>query len=448
LNIDTLIHGRWVIPVAPDERVLDHHSIAIGGGRILEILPSTEARQRYRPTDEQELPGHALIPGLINAHTHATMSLLRGLADDLPLMTWLNEYIWPAEKRWVSEEFVTDGTRLAVAEMLRGGVTCFNDMYFFPDQAGRVAAAAGMRAVVGLILIDFPSAWAEGPDDYLRRGLEVHDQFRHDSLISTAFAPHAPYTVSDQPLERIRVLADELEIPVHMHLHETRDEVRQGLSQYGVRPLERLTSLGLVSPSLMAVHMTQLEPEEMAQFAKSGASVVHCPESNLKLATGFCPVAALMAAGVNVALGTDGAASNNDLDMFSEMRTAALLTKGVARDARALPAAKALRMATLNGAMALGIAAETGSLEAGKAADITAVDLSGLESQPLYHPLSQLVYATGREKVTDVWVAGKQLLREKQLLTLDKLLTLDSDEILSRAGEWRQRIGPGITDPD
>lgn len=436
MNIDTLLHARWIIPVVPDGAVLDHHAIAIDGGRIREILPSAEARQRYRPANDQAFPDHALIPGLINAHTHAAMSLLRGLSDDLPLMTWLNEYIWPAEKRWVSEEFVADGTRLAVAEMLRGGVTCFNDMYFFPDQTGRVAAAAGMRAVVGLILIDFPSAWAEGPDDYLRRGLEVHDQFRHDALISTAFSPHAPYTVSDQPLERIRVLADELEIPIHMHLHETRDEVQQGLSQYGVRPLERLTRMGLVSPSLIAVHMTQLEPEEMALFAESGASVIHCPESNLKLASGFCPVAALAAAGINVALGTDGAASNNDLDMFSEMRTAALLAKGVARDASALPAAKALRMATLNGAMALGIAAETGSLEADKAADITAIDLGGLESQPLYHPLSQLVYATGRDKVTDVWVAGRQLLREKQLLTLD------SDEILSRVSEWRGRIAP------
>ncbi|HHH39725.1 MAG TPA: TRZ/ATZ family hydrolase, partial [Sedimenticola sp.] len=393
-------------------------------------------RKRYRPREERALPRHALIPGLVNAHTHAAMSLLRGLADDLPLMTWLNEYIWPAEKQWVSEEFVADGTRLAIAEMVRGGTTCFNDMYFFPDQAGRVAAAAGMRAVVGLILIDFPSAWAENADDYLRRGLEVHDQFRNDALISTAFAPHAPYTVSDPPLERVRVLADELEIPVHMHLHETRDEVKQGLARDGVRPLKRLAELGLLSPALAAVHMTQLQPEEIARFAESGGSVIHCPESNLKLASGFCPVADLLRAGVNVALGTDGAASNNDLDLFSEMRTAALLAKGVAMDASVLPAARALRMATLNGARALGLAGETGSLEPGKAADITAVDLGGLQSQPLYSPLSQLVYATGREQVSDVWVAGRQLLRDRQLLTLD------AEEILARAREWRRRIAP------
>ena len=434
MNIETLIHARWVIPVAPDERVLEHHALALQDGRILEVLSSDEAREKYQPLKEHHLPTHALIPGLINTHTHAAMSLLRGLADDMPLMTWLNEHIWPAEGRWVSEEFVADGTRLAVAEMLRGGITCFNDMYFFPDVAGQVSAAAGMRAVVGLIMIDFPSAWAGEPEEYLRRGLEVHDQFRNDSLITTAFAPHAPYSVSDAPLERIRTLADELEIPIHMHVHETRDEIRQGLSRFGTRPLERLANLGLLSPSLAAVHMTQVEEDEVERFAASGASVVHCPESNLKLASGFCPVTRLLKAGVNLALGTDGAASNNDLNMFSEMRTAALLAKGISGDASALPAATALRMATLNGAIALGIAGETGSLETGKAADITAVELGSLETQPVYHPLSQLVYATGRDKVTDVWVAGKQVLRDRNLTTMD------SHEIIARTAEWQARI--------
>ena len=434
MNIDTLINARWVIPLAPDDRVLHHHSLAIQGGNILEILPTEAATTKYQPHNQQTLDSHALIPGLINAHTHAAMSLLRGLADDMPLMRWLNDHIWPAEKRWVGEEFVADGTRLAVAEMLRGGVTCFNDMYFFPDVAGRVAAAAGMRAVVGLIMIDFPSAWAGDADEYLHRGLQVHDQFRNDSLVTTAFAPHAPYSVSDAPLERIRTLADELDIPIHMHVHESRDELKQGLSQYGSRPLRRLSELGLVSPALMAVHMTQLEQQELDSFAQSGASVVHCPESNLKLASGFCPAAQLLEAGTNIALGTDGAASNNDLDMFSEMRTAALLGKGVAGDASALPAFQVLRMATLNGARALGIDRRVGSLEVGKAADVTAVDLGGAETQPLYHPMSQLVYATGRDKVSDVWVAGRQLLRDKQLTTLD-----DRD-LLSRTHEWQHKI--------
>ena len=408
--------------------------MAIRSGRILEIIPTPEAKQRFSADTEHDLAEHLLIPGLINTHTHASMSLLRGLADDMPLMSWLNEHIWPAETRWVSEEFVADGTRLAVAEMLRGGTTCFNDMYFFPDVAGHVSASAGMRAVVGLILIDFPSAWAKDAEVYLERGLEVHDQFRHNSLIRTAFAPHAPYSVSDAPLERLRVLSDELDIPVHMHVHETRDEVQQSLAQYGIRPLQRLAQLGLVSSSLMAVHMTQLEDEEIQAVADSGAHVVHCPESNLKLASGFCPVARLMQAGINIALGTDGAASNNDLNMFSEMRTAALLAKGVANDASALPAYAALRMATINGARALGMESEIGSLEAGKAADICAVNLGDLETQPVYHPVSQLVYATSRDKVSDVWIAGRQLLRCRQLTTLD------TQEIVSRAEEWRSRI--------
>lgn len=434
LDIDTLIFARWIIPVVPDQQVLESHAVAIHGGNIVELLPAEQARAKYSANNLYELPDHALIPGLINAHTHASMSLMRGLADDLPLMNWLNEHIWPTEGRWVSEEFIADGTRLAVAEMLRGGTTCFNDMYFFPEVTGKVSAAAGMRAVVGLIIIDFPSAWASDPDEYIRRGLEVQDQFRNHGLISTAFAPHAPYTVSDEPFERIRVLADELEIPIHMHLHETRDEISQGISRYGNRPMERLRQLGLISPALTAVHMTQLETDEIELFAESGASVVHCPESNLKLSSGFCPVEQLHRAGINVAIGTDGAASNNDLDMFSEMRSAALLAKGVANDAGAIPAHTALRMATLNGAIALGIRERTGSLEPGKAADITAVNLGDLETQPIYHPISQLVYATGRDKVTHVWVAGKQLVHE------GRLTTLDPREIVSRAAEWQNRI--------
>ncbi len=434
MNIDILIHARWVIPVAPDDRVLEYHSLAIHGGRIREILPTGEARTKYTPHMEQDLPSHALIPGLINAHTHASMSLFRGLADDLPLMTWLNEHIWPAEKRWVSEEFVADGTRLAIAEMLRGGITCFNDMYFYPDITARICVSTGIRAVVGLILIDFPSTWASDPDEYLHRGLEVHDRYRNHGLIHTAFAPHAPYSVSDAPLEQVRTLADELNIPIHIHVHETRDEIRHGLSQFGKRPLARLQELGLLSPSLVAVHMIQIEDEELEQFAQSGAHVVHCPESNQKLANGFCQVDKMLKAGINVALGTDGAASNNDLNMFGEMCSASLLAKGLSRDPKALPAAMALRMATLSGAIALGIDAETGSLEAGKSADITAVDLNSIETQPVYNPISQLVYAAGRDNVTDVWVGGRHLLSRGELTTIDTV------EILERAAEWRSRI--------
>ncbi len=432
--VDTLIHARWVIPVEPDDRVLEHHSLAIRDGRIVALLPTAEASASFAATQTVTLEHHALIPGLINAHTHAAMALMRGLADDLPLMTWLNEHIWPAEGRHVSPEFVRDGTQLAMAEMLRGGTTCFSDMYFFPDEVARLAEQAGMRAVVGLIVLDFPTAWAQNAEEYLHKGLAVHDALRHSPLVTTAFAPHAPYTVSDAPLEKVVMYAEELDLPIHMHIHETAHEVSQALEAGGHRPLERLADLGLLTPRLIAVHMTQLTEAEIATHAAAGAHVVHCPESNLKLASGFCPVHELSTAGVNVALGTDGAASNNDLDMFGEMRTAALLAKGVSGDACAVPAALALRMATLNGAKALGLEEVTGSLVPGKMADLAAIRLDDVETQPLNNPVSQLVYATGRDKVTDVWVAGKRLLNNRRLTTLDE------ESIRVRTRAWQAKI--------
>ena len=433
-TVDSLLHARWIIPVEPDDRVLSGHSLAIHEGRIVAIVPTTEASSRFRGLSEVHLDHHALIPGLVNAHTHAAMSLLRGLADDLPLMDWLQQHIWPAEGRWVSEEFVHDGSLLAIAEMLRGGITCFNDMYFFPEITARAVAAAGMRACLGMILIDFPTAYAGGSDEYLSKGLALHDEYRSHPLISTAFAPHAPYSVSDGPLGRVRMLADELDVPIHMHVHETAAEIEQSLEHSGARPLARLNSLGMVSPALLAVHMTQLTDAEIELCSAAGASVLHCPESNLKLASGFCPVQRLLDAGVNVALGTDGAASNNDLDMFGEMRSAALLAKAVSGNASAVPAYQALRMATMNGARALGLADAIGSLEVGKWADLCAVRLDDFESTPVYHPVSQLVYASGRHQVSDVWVAGEQLLKERVLTSLDEA------EILARARQWQLRI--------
>ncbi len=431
---DTLIHASWIAPVEPNDEVLSDHAIALHGGRIVELLPSDMARAKHADAEQVDLPGQLLIPGLVNAHTHAAMSLFRGLADDLPLMTWLNEHIWPAEGRWVGEEFVADGTALAAAEMLRGGTTCFNDMYFFPDVTARVCAAAGLRAVVGLIVIDFATAWAEDIDAYFDKGIKVHDAWRADPLIHVAFAPHAPYSVSDGPLQRVQLLADELDIPVHIHLHETRDEIEQGIASHGRRPIARLDALGLIGPRLVAVHMTQLDDDEIELIATQGAHVVHCPESNLKLASGFCPVARLLDAGIEVALGTDGAASNNDLDMLGELRTAALLAKGVAGDATALPARTALRMATLSGARALGLDGSIGSLMPGKAADIVAVDLDRLNSQPVYDPVSQLVYSAGRDQVSNVWVGGKRVLHDGRLTTLDEATVRES------AQRWRARI--------
>jgi 5-methylthioadenosine/S-adenosylhomocysteine deaminase len=434
---ETLLHARWVIPVEPDGTVLEHHSIAIDEGRLTAILPSSEARQSYRGQLTLELDQHALIPGLVNTHTHAAMTLLRGIADDLHLMDWLQQHIWPAEQKWVSEQFVHDGSQLAVAEMLRSATTCFNDMYFFPEVTARVAANSGIRACVGMILLDFPSAYAENPEQYFSKGLALHDDYRHHPLIRCAFAPHAPYTVSDAPLQKVQVLADELELPVHIHLHETASEIENSLNKCGQRPLQRLEQLGLLSPALLGVHMTQLESDEIRRLSESGASVIHCPESNLKLASGFCPVQRLIDAGVNVALGTDGAASNNDLDMLGEMRTAALLAKAVHNDASALPAHSVLRMATLNGAQALGMADEIGSLEVGKWADIAAINLETLETRPMYSPVSQLVYAAGRDQVTDVWVAGQHVLKDRELTQLEERKLID------RALDWQERIAAG-----
>ncbi len=433
-NIDTLVEAAWIIPVEPDETVLEDHAIALLDGRITAILPQAEAKRRFQSESTISLPGHAIIPGLVNAHTHAAMSLFRGLADDLPLMRWLNDHIWPAEQKWVSDAFVREGTRLAVAEMIRGGTTCFNDMYFYPDEAARVASEGGMRVVVGLIVLDFPSVWASSADEYITKGIEVHDQFRNDPLVTTAFAPHAPYTVSDEPLERLRTYADELDIPIHMHVHESADEVAESVANSGERPLKRLERLGLLSNRLLAVHLTQLEKTEIEKLAATGVNVAHCPESNLKLASGFCPVAALARAGVNVCVGTDGAASNNDLNMLAEMRTAALLAKGVSGDASAVPAHAALRMATLNGALALGLDAEIGSLEPGKAADLVALDLSQLETQPAHHPISQVVYSAGRDQVTDVWINGHRVLKSRQLVTLD------GQQIAREARGWAERL--------
>ncbi len=438
-NIDTLINARWIIPVEPTGAVYENYTIAIHEGDIIDLLPTEQVKNRYHSHNIKNLDEHALIPGLINTHSHAAMTLFRGLADDLPLMEWLNDYIWPAEAKWVNSEFVQDGSELAIAEMLRSGTTTFSDMYFSPDITARVADKSGIRAAIGMIVIDFPTIWASDADEYISKGLEVHDRYRHHHRIATTFAPHAPYTVSDEPLRQINTLAEQLDIPIHIHLHETDDEIKQSMTNHRERPLQRLRRLGLVSPHLMAVHMTHLEDDEISQIASSGVNVVHCPESNLKLASGFCPVHKIVAAGGNVSLGTDGAASNNDLDMLGEMRTAALMAKAVATDASALPAEAALKMATLNGAKALGIDDITGSLKVGKAADITAIHLESLESMPMYHPLSQIVYSSSRNQISDVWVAGQHLLNNGMLTTLDEEL------IKQKAKMWQNRIAENLT---
>jgi 5-methylthioadenosine/S-adenosylhomocysteine deaminase len=433
-SCDLLIEAGYVVPIEPHAVVLEDHAVAVRGSEIVALLPTAEARARFAAARTVSRPDAALLPGLVNAHTHNPMTLLRGIADDLPLMVWLQQHIWPVETAVIGPEFVADGTALAIAEMLRGGTTCANENYFFSDVQAAVYKQHGFRARVGTVIIDFPTAWAKTSDEYFERACEVHDQWRDDPLIGIAFAPHAPYTVNDANFERVRMLSDQLDVPVHLHTHETAQEIADSLKQYGQRPLARLDRLGLVNDRLIAVHMTQLTDAEIHLCAERGVSVVHCPESNLKLASGFCPACALQRAGVNLAIGTDGCASNNDLDMFSENRTAAILAKAVANDATALDAASTLRAATLGGARALGFGEKIGSIEVGKQADLICVDLSALETQPLHNVLSQLVYAAGRQQVSDVWIAGQRKLEQRVLLDMD------ADALVANARQWRERI--------
>ena len=435
IQVDCLIHARWVIPVVPNGVVLNHYSLAITKNQITDILSTDKAKKIYKAKKTYDLDSHAVTPGLINAHGHAAMTLFRGLADDLPLMAWLNNHIWPAETRWVGDSFAETGTELAIAEMLLSGTTCFSDMYFFPNRAAKVIHRNKMRAQVFMPILDFPSAWANDADNYFYKGLKVHDDFRNHDLINIGFGPHAPYTVCDAALQRVSVLADELDANIQIHLHETKQEVDDAMTSTGRRPIVRLDEIDFLSPRVQCVHMTQIIDEDIELLQNNGCHVIHCPESNLKLASGFCPTTKLANAGINVALGTDGAASNNDLDMFGEMQTAALLAKGLTLDATALTAPEALRMATYNGAKALGIEEITGSLEKGKAADITAIDLGHLTHQPTYDPISQLVYTSCGRNVSHVWVNG-QLLVDNGELTL-----IDTDALLNKVQSWRVKIG-------
>ncbi len=438
-NCDTLITASWCIPVEPVETVIADCAVAITDGRIVDVLPARDARQKYRPGVTVERPGHVLIPGLVNTHTHAAMTLFRGLADDLSLEKWLRESIWPAEQRWVSAEFVRDGSKLAIAEMLRAGITSFSDQYFYPEIVAETAVDAHIRCVIATPVFEIETAWAKDAAECLSKGSDlVHDRYADHPLISTGFAPHSVGMVSDDTFNDIRVLADQLDCSVQIHLHESRQEIEESVAESGMRPIARLAKLGLLNSSLLAVHCVHLNEEEIAAFADAAVTVAHCPRSNLKLAGGFAPVASMLQQGINVSLGTDGAASNNVLDIFGEMRTAALIGKTVAEDAEAISASRALSMATIDGARALGISDHTGSIETGKWADLTCVDLNRLHSQPVYNVVSQVVYTTNSEQVSDVWVAGRHLVDNGELTHIDQA------DVLQRAAEWQTRISTGL----
>ena len=429
-----LIHAGHIVPVRPAEVVYEDHCVAVDDGVIQGIVPFAQAVMTWPEAEIIELPGHVLIPGLINAHTHTPMSLLRGLADDLELHVWLKEHIWPAEQRYVGPEFVADGSLLAVTEMIRAGITCFNDMYFFPKTTIDVCLDVGMRASIGIPIIEMETAWASDVDTYIEKGLQLYGQWKSEPLITFTLSPHAPYTVSDKILSRISALSSEQGFPVHMHVLETEWEIKQSLQSHDQHPLTRLEQAGLLNSRLLAVHMTQLSSDDIGKLVNSGVHVVHCPQSNLKLASGICPLTALVKAGVNVALGTDGAASNNDLDLLAEGQTAALLAKGISGDAETVNAFQVLEMMTINGAQALGISDRVGSIEQGKQADLCALDMATPETQPLHHVISQLVYAASTRQVSDVWIAGKQLLKHGELTTIDM------DRVMAAARKWQSRL--------
>jgi 5-methylthioadenosine/S-adenosylhomocysteine deaminase len=436
-RVDALIRPRWTIRVEPQVRVEERLAVAIDDGRIVAVLPVDEADRTFLAGARHDRPQHVLLPGLVNAHAHAAQSLLRGLASDLPAER-ASATVADAEARWAGTELVADGARLAIAEMLLGGITCFADMHEHADVVAEVASESGIRAVLGMVVRD--AAGDDGDRDAnegVHRVLELHDRLKGDPRFRSAFAPWSPNDASDATLARIRQLADELEAPVHTHLHETEAEIDASVARFGLRPLERLRSHGLLTPALTAAHANLLDRTEIEVLATAGASVVHCARANLKLGNGVCPVADLLRAGVNVALGTDGAASSDRLDLWAEMQTAALLAKHVAGDASAVPAAAALAMATINGARALGLDGEIGSLVAGKSADLVCVDLGRLELQPMLDPLTRLVYAASSRDVSDVWVAGEHV------VTNSALLRLDRDAIAAAAAAWGRRLGAG-----
>jgi 5-methylthioadenosine/S-adenosylhomocysteine deaminase len=431
---ESLITARWIVPVVPAGLVLENHALLIKGSTIQDLLPVDSARKLYPNATRVDLPQHLLTAGLVNTHGHAAMSLLRGYADDRELMDWLSNHIWPVEMKLVDYNFVKDGSTLAVAEMISTGTTCAADTYFFPEAVAEAFTENRFRGQVATPIIQFPNAWAETEDQHIQKGLDFGDSIKDNDLISTAFAPHSPYTVTDKALEAVRLHTEALDLPIHLHLHETKDEVESAVSETGIRPIQRIHELGLISESLQTVHMTQLIEQDFDLLADKGVHLAHCPDSNMKLASGFCPVEKLKEHGVNVAIGTDGAASNNNLDMLEETRSAALLSKVVSADATSVNAFEALAMATINGARLLGLESKIVSLEKGKLADVIAVDLSSINFQPIHHPVSQLIYTTTGHQVSHTWINGELLYANNQFTQLDEA------RLRVVVEEWRQKI--------
>jgi 5-methylthioadenosine/S-adenosylhomocysteine deaminase len=438
-QVSLIIEAHWVLPVIPSNTILAHHAVVIDAEKIVDICPIAEVHLQYQAKEVIKLNNQILMPGLVNLHAHAAMSLMRGLADGVALQPWLENHIWPAENELVSPDFVYDGTLLAAAEMLSGGVTTFNDMYFFPASAAEAVIKMGMRANLGLVVIEFPTQYANDADSYIKKGLDVRDDYRDQPLVSFSFAPHAPYTVSDKTFQRIVTLSNQVNIGIHSHLHETKDELSQSNEVHGLRPLARLANLDLLGPSVTFAHCVHVNTVEMHLLAEHGCSVAHCPSSNLKLASGIAPISQYIQYNINVGLGTDGAASNNRLDLFTEMRLAALLAKAESGDATAVPAHTAIEMATINGARALGLEDKIGSIEVGKRADLIAVSFSDIEMQPCFDPMSHLVYVAGREHVSHTWVDG-ELRYHKPAESAAVYSGIEPRELTAIIGKWQSKV--------
>jgi 5-methylthioadenosine/S-adenosylhomocysteine deaminase len=433
-SVDLIIHAGWVVPIVPEKTCYQDHAVVVHQGKIVALLPSDEVDKQFSAKETVKRPHHVLMPGFVNCHTHLAMNLLRGLADDLVFVDWLQNYIWPVEGKLVSPEFVCDGTQLALSEMIRGGTTCYNDSYFFQEETARATLEAGFRGVIGLTVLDFPTPWASNQDEYFKKSLAVYEAIKDEEDLGCMWMPHAFYSVGDSTFRRMKEMNEDMQLGIHIHAQETVGEIEKTLNEHGVRPFEYMKNIGLLNDRFLAVHVTNCTYKDYELLQEANAHVVHCPESNMKLASGVCPVMDFKRMGVNVALATDGAASNNDLDMLGEMRSASLLAKMQSRDSESLSAFDSLKMATLDGARALGLSDKIGSLEAGKSADMISIDVSGLEQQPLFHPISQIVYSSVRSQVNDTWVKGKCLMQDRELKTLDE------DQLKAKAKAWKTKI--------
>jgi len=417
-----------------DLNVIRNGALVINNGKIEDMGDSGSISKKYSSKNIIKSKNTAVIPGLINTHTHAAMVYFRGMADDLPLKEWLEDHIWPAENKWLCHDFVSDATELACLEMLKAGITTYNDMYFFEDAASGAAKKIGMRAVLGVGIVDFPTVAGNSADEYLSKAERFIKEWKGDDLIVPCIAPHSAYACSSETLKKVKALADKYNVGIHTHVSETKWEVEEIKSKYSLSPVEHLKKIGFLDENIIAAHCVWVDEKEIDILAKYKTGVAHCIESNLKLSSGIAPVPQMLKAGLRVSLGTDGAASNNDLNILSEMSTAAKVHKAISNDPTALDAKTALLMATRWGAGALGLGNITGSLEKGKAADIAIMNLNKPHLTPLYDIYSHIVYSAHASDIETVFVNGRLVIENARLTTADE------DEIIVKAREWRNKI--------